>query len=427
MSAQPDRPWCGPLDVEGLAAESVARLADAATRLWHKRGGTGVVGSRPEWAWDDFGSISHLRVSGEPLPGWAELSGFFPTADGWVRTHGNFPHHADALRTALGLPDGAGRDAALAAMADRGAADLSDAIVTAGGIAAAVRSRESWRESAEGRAVEPGGLDETTVAHLQAGHIGPTADGPLDGVRVLDLTRVIAGPTASRALAALGADVLRLDPPHLPELLEQHLDTGWAKRSAEVDLRDTEQLSVVHDLLDHADILLTGYRPGALERHGLAPEELVESHPRLVHVSLSAWGTQGPWATRRGFDSVVQAAAGIADVYASPDGTPGALPVQALDKATGYDMATAALELVRLREVQPLRHARYSLAATAYELMDRPAAQADPTPRQPETAIARSTYGALTHVPPPFERDGQRLAYPAPPSPYGSDLLGWAG
>ena len=128
---------------------------------------------------------------------------------------------------------------------------------------------------------------------------------------MLDLTRVIAGPVAGRTLAALGAEVLRIDPPALPELPEAHLDTGPGKRSALLDLADAERREA---LLAGADVLLTGYRPGSLDRFGL------DRHPQLVHVSLSAWGTAGPWAGRRGFDSLVQVASGIAAACAAPDG-----------------------------------------------------------------------------------------------------------
>ena len=161
-------------------------------------------------------------------------------------------------------------------------------------------------------------------------------------MRVLDLTRVIAGPVAGRTLAALGAEVLRIDPPGLPELPEAHLDTGPGKRTALLDLADAERREA---LLAGADVLLTGYRPGALDRFGLA-----ERHPDLVHVSLSAWGTSGPWAGRRGFDSLVQVASGIAAACAAPDGTPGVLPAQALDHGTGHLMAAAALRGLAARE-----------------------------------------------------------------------------
>src|SRR5829696_4545822 len=186
------------------------------------------------------------------------------------------------------------------------ATDLETAIVAAGGCAAALRTEAEWRAHPAGASIaaEPGVVQPQAeeVRVERAGAAG--AARPAAGVRVLDLTRVIAGPVAGRTLAALGAEVLRIDPPGLPELPEAHLDTGPGKRTALLDLADGQRREA---LLAGADVLLTGYRPGALDRF-----ELVERHPHLVHVSLSAWGHEGPWAQRRGFDSLVQVASGIA-------------------------------------------------------------------------------------------------------------------
>ena len=175
---------------------------------------------------------------------------------------------------------------------------------------------------------------------------------PLDGLKVLDLTRVIAGPTATRFLGALGADVLRIDPPFLPELPEAFIDAGFDKRSAEADFRKPGDLAVVHGLVATADVVVTGYRNGVLDRFGLGQEALLVARPDLVVVTLTAWGGNGPWRARRGFDSLVQAACGIAVKYGQHDDDgwkPGALPVQALDHATGYGLAAAVLTLLAER------------------------------------------------------------------------------
>jgi crotonobetainyl-CoA:carnitine CoA-transferase CaiB-like acyl-CoA transferase len=232
---------------------------------------------------------------------------------------------------------------------------------------------------------------------------------------VLDLTRVIAGPVAGRTLAALGAEVLRIDPPALPELPQAHLDTGPGKRSAFLDLADVERREA---LLAGADVLLTGYRPGALDRFGLG------DHPHLVHVSLSAWGTTGPWAGRRGFDSLVQVASGIADACVAPDGTPGVLPAQALDHGTGHLMAAAALRGLAARERgEPLMRARLSLARTATGLLARsrtttPARAADPD-------RFRVAFGDVSLIGPPGSLDGVPLAWAHGPHALGSDEPRW--
>ncbi len=189
---------------------------------------------------------------------------------------------------------------------------------------------------------------------------------PAAGLRILDLTRVLAGPVATRTLALLGADVLRVDSPSLPESQDLHDDTGLGKRSTALDLGRPADRAVFEELLAGADVVVTGYRPGALDRHGLSPQALAERRPGLVIGQLSAWGTYGPWGDRRGFDSLVQAACGIAATEAGPDSRPGALPAQALDHGTGYLLAAAVLRAVTEQHTEGGTHlARFALAQTA--------------------------------------------------------------
>jgi len=210
--------------------------------------------------------------------------------------------------------------------------------------------------------------------------------------------------------------VLRIDPPALPEMPEAHLDTGPGKRSAFLDLADAERREA---LLAGADVLLTGYRPGSLDRFGL------DRRPGLVHVSLSAWGTAGPWAGRRGFDSLVQVASGIAEACAAPDGTPGVLPAQALDHGTGHLMAAAALRGLAARERgEPVRPARLSLARTAAELLARP--RADEPVSTPDPDRFRVAFGDVSLIAPPGELDGEPLAWAHGPRPLGGDEPAWS-
>jgi crotonobetainyl-CoA:carnitine CoA-transferase CaiB-like acyl-CoA transferase len=217
---------------------------------------------------------------------------------------------------------------------------------------------------------------------------------------------------AGRTLAALGAEVLRVDPQGLSELPEAHLDTGPGKRSALLDLADAERRDA---LLAGADVLLTGYRPGALDRFALA-----ERHPHLVHVSLSAWGFDGPWAGRRGFDSLVQVASGIAAACAAPDGAPGVLPAQALDHGTGHLMAAAAL---RALTGQAPRGARLSLARTAAALLAAPRSAA--AARAPDPDRFRVTFGDVELIAPPGSLDGEPLRWAHGPRPFGGDQPAW--
>lgn len=339
MSIRIRRWWRSPLDVEGLAISSVAAAADAATAVARARGRPVAVDTSSELIRSAFESVEHARIDGRGVSPWAELSGFVACADGFVRLHGNYPHHADAIRRAVGIETRRRLDERAASLR---AQELEDAVLAAGGVAARVRDPDEWNEHPHGRLTH----DEPWTEVVPAGELRlPSRDGaPLSGIRVLDLTRVLAGPTCTQLLACLGADVLRVDPPGRPEILEQHLVTGMGKRSVELDLGAAA--GDVRALIERAHVVVLGYRPGSLDRFGLTPASLLADHPGLVVASLSAWGEDGPWGPRAGFDSIVQAATGIADLCGDGDGRPGALPVQALDFATGYVLAARVLELI---------------------------------------------------------------------------------
>ncbi|MER5824412.1 CoA transferase, partial [Streptomyces mirabilis] len=297
------------LPVRGTARACVAVCALAGAELTAGRTG----GKVPEVRVDDgavataFHSERHLRVEGREPVNFAPLSRFWRTADGWVRTHANYPHHQKRLLGALGVPEGRGSLTEVVAevLAERSATEVEETVC------AAHRPGER-RAIASPPAVRP-------HAPLAGDPLLPAA-----GVRVLDLTRVIAGPVATRTLALLGADVLRIDGPRLPEIDDQHADLDFGKRSATLDLSERGDRSAFEELLAEADVVVTGYRPGALDRFGLSPGALAERRPGLVVAQLSAWGDYGPWSGRRGFDSLVQVATGIAEIEGSAE-RPGAL------------------------------------------------------------------------------------------------------
>ncbi|MGW1681898.1 CoA transferase [Saccharopolyspora sp. NPDC002376] len=357
----------------------------------------------------------HLRLDGRrPLDGFAPLSRFWRTSDGWVRTHANYPWHRDALLRTLGAADDVTVESAISELPAR---EVESLVVAAGGIAAAVRSPEQWRAELPGQAVD---------AQPLVGSCRVDGAAPRRGrFRVLDLTRTIAGPTCTRFLAALGADVLRIDPPHRPERPGSY-DSLLGKRSALLDARTPEGLARLHELLDEADVLVHGYRPGALERFGLGFDSLAERHPGLVVVSLSAWGNSGPWGERRGFDSIVQAATGIATVESTSDG-PGALPCQLLDHATGYLCAAAALDGLRRQSEQGDTWLReLSLARTAHWLLDQPRTEHPPLPVNVEPWLTSldTPDGRITAVTPPGRLNNHPLAWPFL-HPYGTADPTW--
>ncbi|MGH8996829.1 MAG: CoA transferase, partial [Acidimicrobiales bacterium] len=316
------------------------------------------------------------------------------------------------------------------AIARRPAAEVEDAVFAAGGIAAAVRTRAEWESHPQGRAVR----EEALIGHTSGASAAPSSarpgHRPASGVRVLDLTRVIAGPVCTRYLGALGADVLRIDPPgHADMHPGEPSDTLFGKRSAPMDLA-VEQGETVRGLLAGADVAVTGYRPGALDRFGLGADALAEDWPGLVIVQLDAWGHSGPWAGRRGFDSVVQAPTGIA-IGESADGEmPGALPCQLLDHGTGYLAAGAALDgLYRQRTEGGTHLRRLSLARTAAFLATTWSEGATPGSAGPqERPWVRdhpTADGPIRAVDPPGSIGGSGLRWPGPPARYLADPPTW--
>ncbi|HJA05099.1 MAG TPA: CoA transferase [Candidatus Microbacterium stercoravium] len=415
MSVTVRRWWRCPLDVESLAVSAVEAAADEAARLSEERGRARRVETTAELVRAAFGALSHLRVGGRSASVWAPQSGFVRTRDGFVRTHANYPHHAEAIRQATGAGDRPTLDDVASSWR---ADDLVAAITEAGGVAAVVRTEDEWLQ-------HPHHLETVGEAWLDVARTGsralpPTAGLPLDGVRVLDLTRVLAGPSCSQLLACLGADVLRVDGPRRPELIDQHLATGMGKRSAIADLN--ERSADVRALARDADVVIIGYRPGSLDRFGLSPDELAAEDPTLVVGSLSAWGETGPWGDRPGFDSIVQAATGISMLCADADAVPGALPAQALDCATGAHLASRVMGLLADGSGGIIRASLLGAARTLLERERVPHGSEDPL--GVPIANVSSPHGELLAVPPPLLVD--RATIERDVGGYGASALAWA-
>ena len=316
-----------------------------------------------------------IRPVGWQLPAaWDPIAGDYRTADGWIRLHTNAPHHRAAALATLGVA--AERTQVEQAVTGWNAAELEAAVVRQGGCAAAMQSAETWADHEQGKRVreEPllfirGTADADPVPWQ------PSRERPLRGLRVLDLTRVLAGPVATRFLAGLGADVLRIDPPvwDEPGVVP---DVTLGKRCARLDLRDKTSRAHFQRLLSEAHVLVHGYRADALDALGLDAQNRRRIRPGLVDVSLNAYGWSGPWRNRRGFDSLVQMSSGIAEagMRAFGKGRPTPLPVQALDHATGYLMAAAVIRgLAHCLATGQGFEAKASLARTAALLTDGPA------------------------------------------------------
>jgi hypothetical protein len=312
-------------------------------------------------------SERYLRVDGRPPPpAWDAIAGIYKTRDhGFVRLHTNFPHHRDAVCRVLNCkPE---RDAVQAALMQWDGEAFETAAYAAGCVVAFMRSHDAWSATAHAKALAGLPLISITKIGDAAPRPFPKGDRPLAGVRVLDLSRVIAGPVAGRTLAAHGADVLLISGPDLPAIPWLTIDTGRGKLTSLVELRHAEGRGVLRELLTQADIFSQGYRPGALAALGFSPEAAARINPGIVYVTLSAYGHAGPWAARRGFDSLVQTAVGFnhAEGQAAGVDGPKELPAQMLDHATGYLMAFGAM-MARARQAREggSWHVQVSLAQT---------------------------------------------------------------
>ncbi len=301
-----------------------------------------------------------------PPPAWDKIAGVYRVRDGrFVRLHTNFPHHRDAVCKVLGCD--AERDAVQAALLQWDGEAFETAAYAAGGVVALMRSHDEW--SATPQAQELAKLPLISIEKIgeAAPKPWPAGDRPLAGIRVLDLSRVIAGPVAGRTLAAHGADVLLISGPDLPAIPWLTIDTGRGKLTTFLELRSEEGRGVMRGLVAQADILSQGYRPQAIARLGFSPEEAASINPGIVYVTLSAYGHAGPWADRRGFDSLVQTTTGFnhAEGQAAGIEGPKELPAQMLDHATGYLMAFGAM-MAKARQAREggSWHVRVSLAQT---------------------------------------------------------------
>jgi len=419
-----EHPLPGPYRVTEAAAACVGAVTLAASELVRERGGhdrpiTVHIGHAAE----AFRSEAHLQVAGETDRDlWAPLSGDYEAADGWVRLHANYPHHADAILRALGADAGGVRDA----VARRTAVDIENAVLAAGGAAAAMRDRDGWLTDGPGAAVRaeplvaierigdapPRRLDKSRAERMLAeqflfdraspGHllaVWTLIERALTGVRVLDLTHVIAGPVATRTLAAHGAEVLHVTDPKRPVLDRLLMDTGFGKRACHIDADTAEGNETLAALAARADVFVQSYRPDSLARKGFGAYQLAAANPGIVVVDLAAYGHTGPWRGRRGFDSLVQMSCGIAADQGMDRPRP--LPVQALDHATGWLAALGVVTALRRRATEGGSWlVRLSLARTAEWLHDlgRDTTQAMPVDPTPLLAGTDSDYGRLTHL-----------------------------
>jgi hypothetical protein len=416
--------------VTELACASMAAAGQAVSELLRQQ-----TGLRPAVEVDrrlaSFWFATSIRPIGWQVPPlWDPVAGDYATRDGWIRLHTNAPHHRAAAERVLGAC--ADRAAMAAKVAQWASTDLEQAVVEAKGCAAEMRSWAQWQQHPQGLAVNAEPLVhffDSPDEHSQPWQ-GSVAQ-PLAGIKVLDLTRVLAGPTASRLLAGLGADVLRIDSPTWNEPgVVPEMTLG--KRCARLNLQDPADRSVFEGLLKDADILLHGYRADALENLGFGFERRRQIAPGLIDVALNAYGWSGPWQNRRGFDSLVQMSSGIAEAgqrWQQAD-KPTPLPVQALDHATGYLLAASAIRLLTERLANGRAgSARLSLARTAKLLIEHGPGTSEALRAEDEQdqslSLEQTPWGPAHRLQVPVKISGTPIQWALPATELGSHHPQW--
>ncbi len=433
----------------GAAAQAaIAAAALAAIQIGQHRGGPGQT-VRVDMREAALECFCRFTVNGSAPELWDKLAGVYACRSGgesggsggaWVRVHTNFAHHRDGLLKLLGLPQGAQttREQVALAVLSWDAFALEEAAAQQGVLVAACRTAAEWQAHpqraalAECEVVDIEKIDDAPPLLLPAlESTAAKASQPLCGLRVLELTRILAGPVAGRTLAAYGADVLLLNSPHLPNI-DAIIDTSRGKLSAHADLRKASDRAAFDEVLAQAHVFMQGYRPGSLAALGYDAASVAKRRPGIVMVSLSAYGETGPWANPRGFDSLVQTACGFNhdEAAASNANTPRALPMQILDMASGFLMAFGAqAALLRQQREGGSWHVRVSLARTAQWLREfGRIADGFNAPDADFTGLVETSasgYGELTASRPSARLSLTPAVWTLPSMPPGSHGLRW--
>jgi crotonobetainyl-CoA:carnitine CoA-transferase CaiB-like acyl-CoA transferase len=433
FSGGDDPVFTTPWRVGRAGAAALGAIGIAASDLWHQRTGRAQeISIDLRAAAASLRSNTYVLKDGKKPISRDPLMGHYPTRDGrHMFLHTNHPHHRDGALRIAGAKS-ADREALAAAVVKWDGLAIEEAIAAGGCVGGLTRSREEWIAHPHGRAVAALPLIDIVKIGEAPPRPLPAGPRPLSGVRVADLTRVLAGPTCGRVLAEHGADVLHITAPHLPYQTELLMDTGHGKRCAFIDLRDPAGIETLTGLASSADIFTQGYRPGALAARGFAPEALAELRPGIVCISLCAYGHHGPWSQRRGFDSIVQNVTGLAATHSSLE-KPHNIPVQALDYVTGYLAAVGAMvALARRVEQGGSWLVRVSLVQIAHWIaslgtVDATGAESE-LPNEELTKLfmeSAGPLGRLRHLKPVVQMSETPAFYAKPAEPLGTSRASW--
>ncbi|MGB0507722.1 MAG: CoA transferase [Pikeienuella sp.] len=424
--------------VSDIATAAYGALALAGAELLQLRGGptfNPTVDRRQ--AGLAMAGNTYLTVDGTPPVEWDAITGYYKCqGDGWVYLHGNFPHHRDGLLTLFGVP---AEKAAMAAKLSTLTAQQAETMGQSAGLCVMkLRTRQEWQAHGQYFALKSSPVVAiTSLASGQNNLPALSANKPLCGIRVLDLSRVIAGPMAGRALAELGADVLRVGADGLPYFPALAIDTGFGKRWTHIDITRTKGRNSLAGLIAEADVVIDGFRPGALAAKGFSPKEMVDINPNLTIATLSAFSDIGPWANRRGYDSYVQSGVGLTAPIVQGD-APVRLPCQPLDYLSGCLIAFGTTRALAQRLITGGTHqVEVSLARTAMWFWDM-ADQIGAEPDQPDENLSitgaksekrlrqlKSSQGTLSALAPPYGYKEDELIWSGPPPLIDADQPEW--
>lgn len=423
---------------EAAAAIQLA-LGAASGDLWMRRGG------RPQRLAIDVRaaaasllSFALQRAPGISLERMAPATvALYRAGDaGWIHLHGGFPHLHEGTLALLGCDDDAA--AIERAVSKWTAPDLEDALAGKNLCGARLRSAAEWRAHPQGAAlaavpiVEVIKLGEAEPVRLPGPPAGDAGARPLTGVRVLDLTRVLAGPACARTLAEHGADVLHVRSPRLPFIEPFVIDTNPGKRSCHLDLDTAADVDRLRALVRKADVFSQGYRGGALARRGFSPAELATLRPGIIVVSINCYGHDGPWATRPGWEQLAQTVSGMAHEHGGTESA-SIVPAAVTDYSTGNLAALGVLRALdrRAREGGSW-HVRVSLARTAMWMQSLPRTAEgatpsglDPTVIQAHSLEMETAWGSLTRLGPILRMSETPPHWSSPPVPLGTHQASW--
>ncbi|WP_019612722.1 CoA transferase [Psychromonas ossibalaenae] len=428
------------LDSRFFLGESAAAVLAACARLsaqiWHMKGGseqdievnvTGAAASLVGFFWQ--------KINGEAAPLFDmhnPLIQMYRTADQrWFHLHGYFPKLAEGTLAVLNCEKR--KESIEAAVKGWKAQELEDALAEAGLCGAFIRSQEEWLNTEQGRILSKTPLFE--IIKISDGEPIPFTgacnvnDRPLNAVKVLDVTRVLAGPTCARTLAGFGAKVLKITSPELPSVDSFVMDTGHGKRSTHLNLDIPEQAQKLRELAADADVFSQGYRSGSLSKRGFSAADLTEKHKGLVYVSINCYGHRGPWAGRPGWEQLAQSVTGIADTQGK-DGLPALQPAAACDYISGYLAALGTLAALIRRAVEGGSYeVRVSLSRSAMWLQEQGLVTTAYTPAVPDIApymqCCESGFGRLDYLGPVVKMSVTQPRWLQPTFPLGSHPAAW--